>query len=249
MLRTAFSLTLYFALHISLCFKIYNNDDYREEANRYLHQQLQKHQTTLRRQEASHQDELSRTKKDHQDTQIQLNNQKNKFRTLKMEKLATEKRQESQTAKICALERRLKESTNLMTTTVGIPFDSTNSSVEKEDGDTHDLEYSNRKHSSRLDSAFVIPRLDGKENQRMSSTTKKCSICSKPPSGLMKKCECGRKGCKIRAHATCVQHEFIGISRPNLTSHAYIPVVLCCPSPSNKHMLAPASDKLSTPGP
>ena len=196
----------------------------REEANRHLHQQLQKHHAALRKQEASHQAELNRTKNDHQETQLELNNKKESFRTLKLEKLAAEKRQESQAVKIFALERRLKESINLMTTTIDIPstprhpkvMDATTGNAATGDGGTNDIQSINRKHPSKLAGDFVIPRLDGKENPRTPSTTKKCAICSKEASGLMKKCQCGHKGCKFRAHATCVLHSFVGI-----------PVILC----------------------
>lgn len=231
-------LTWYFALHYFILFD-------REEANRHLHEQLQKHHAALRKKEASHQDELNRTKNDHQETQLELNNKKEMFRTLKLEKLAAEKRQESQAAKIFALERRLKESINLMTTTMAIPstprhpkvIDSTIGSAAKEGGGTNDFQSSNRKHPPKLVGDFVIPRLDGKKNPRIPSTTKKCAICAEESSGLMKKCECGHKGCKFRAHATCVHHNFVGIARPNLNSHAYLPVILC---------LSPTSQNIST---
>ena len=153
------------------------NDD-REEANRHLHQQLQKHQATLRSQEASHQDELNRINKDHQETQLQLSSQKDIFRALKLEKLAAEKRQESQAAKIFALERRLKESTNLMTTTMSLPSDPQHQNVVhpakdssmKEGSMSSDLDSCNQKHSSKLmDDTFTIPRLDGKEEGKIAA--------------------------------------------------------------------------------
>lgn len=156
------------------------NDD-REEANRHLHQQLQKHQATLRSQEASHQDELNRINKDHQETQLQLSNQKDIFRALKLEKLAAEKRQESQAAKIFALERRLKESTNLMTTTMSLPSNPQHENVGhppkdssmKEGSRNSDLDSNNQRRSSKLmDDAFAIPRLHGKEDGEIKAAKK-----------------------------------------------------------------------------
>ena len=113
-----------------------------------------------------------------------------------------------------------------MPTTMGIPStprhpkanDATTGSAAKGGGDTNDFQSSNQKHPPKLAGDFVIPRLDGKENPRTPSTTKKCAICSKEASGLMKKCECGHKGCKFRAHATCVLHSFIGI--PAILCHS-----------------------------
>ena len=194
----------------------------------------------LRKQEASHQEELTRTQKDHQSTQLQLNSQKDLFQNLKLEKLAADKRQESQAAKICALERRLQESTNLMATTVTFPstpknpntIGTTNSSADKSGGSTGDFEGSNHQHSSDTGGAFAIPRLGGKENPGIISTTKKCSICLKDSNGLMKKCECRRKDCKSRAHATCVQRVYAGKSIPGTPATGRVPVVLCCSSAS-----------------
>jgi len=88
-----------------------------EEANRHLHNQLQKSQAALRKQEVSYEEELNRTKSLHRETQLQLNIEEERFQNVKLEKLAIEKLQESQAAKIFALERRLKESTNLMAAT------------------------------------------------------------------------------------------------------------------------------------
>jgi hypothetical protein len=174
-------------IHIFDVFHTQRFDDDREEANRHLHQQLKEHQAALQKQDASHQEELNRTKMEHQQAQLQLNSEKDRFRALEVEKLVAEKRQESQTAKLVALERRLKESTNLMTTTAAIcstqqhttENTSTNNCNRKEDVGVHDFQSSNEKHSPTEVGAFVIPRLDGKEYPRMLSMKKQCSTTMK----------------------------------------------------------------------
>eukprot|EP00536_Pseudo-nitzschia_multiseries_P001382 jgi/Psemu1/3257/gm1.3257_g len=191
--------------------------DRMEEANQHLHQQLQEHQSTIRKAKTSHQEELTRTQKDFQEIQIQLNKEKELFQNLKMEKLAADKRQESQAAKIFALERRLKQSTNLMETNVTFTsvtqndntMASTNTSADVLDDATEDVENSIRQYSSSARNRFSIPRLGADS------------------SGLMKKCECGRKDCKVRAHASCARRIYIGKSTPGTPTPARVPVILC----------------------
>lgn len=218
-----------------------------EEANQHLHQQLQKHQATLRKQEASHQDELNFAKKEHQEMQLQLDNEKEKYRTLKLEKLAADKRQEAQAAKIFALERRLKDSTNLMTTSVAVSSKSgvSNANCSTESYDTKGdynrdfLENATEQHHpSKTIGAFAVPRLDGIEkSQHAPGAAKKCSICWKDSSGLMKKCECPRKDCQFRAHTTCVQQKLLGrvsgnshLDSSNTTHHLLPPPIILCHS-------------------
>lgn len=222
---------------------IKNNN--RNEANQHLHQQLQKNQASSQKQEASLDEALNRAKKEHQETKLQLRNHREEFRHLKLQKLAADKRQESQAAKIFALERRLKEVTNLMTTTVSVPStpqhpygkNSGNDSFAK-GGGTQDFDSTNRKHTSKAIDEFAIPRL-GEENPRITYKSKHCSICLKQASGLMKKCECDRKGCKFRAHATCVQTMFVGVSRVGLDSNGQEQLspaaVILCRSPTSHH--------------
>ena len=217
----------------------------RNQANQHLHQQLQKNQASSLKQEASLEEALNRAKKEHQETKLQLRNHREEFRTLKLKKLAADKRQESQAAKIFALERRLKEATNLMTTTVSVPStpqhpngkNSGNGSITK-GGGTQDIDNTSRKHMSKPIDGFTIPCL-GEENSRITFKAKHCSICLKQASGLMKKCECGRKGCTFRAHATCVQHKFVGVSIADLDSNGQEQLspaaVILCRSPTSHH--------------
>ena len=203
-------------------------DRYREEANLHLHQQLQQQQEAMRKQEASHQEELNLTQNNHQEIKYELNNQNDRFRILKMEKLALEKRYESLVKRHESLSVRLKESTNLMSTTVAIPYTShpsINDRNKKECIGNQNIQGTNREQSPKIVDNFTL----GSSNPRSESMTKKCSICSKESSGLMKKCQCGRKGCKSRAHATCVEQSF---ERPDGSSHAYVPVILCRSSTS-----------------
>mmetsp|Transcript_23430 Transcript_23430/g.49884 ORF Transcript_23430/g.49884 Transcript_23430/m.49884 type:complete len:351 (-) Transcript_23430:174-1226(-) len=201
-----------------------------EEANQNLHLQAQENQALLQKQEISHQEEITRAEKEHHEKKLQLNSQKYKFRNLKVEKLAADKRQESLAAKIFALERRLKELTNLMPATVAIPTTNSDSmarnSLRKDTDSIGNFECSNR-GSSKTNDIDAIPRLGSEENKGILNATKKCYICHKGFSGLMKKCECGRKGCESRAHATCVHRVFVGASTPNTSAPAHAPVILC----------------------
>uniref|UniRef100_A0A7S4AA35 Uncharacterized protein n=1 Tax=Pseudo-nitzschia australis TaxID=44445 RepID=A0A7S4AA35_9STRA len=184
----------------------------------------------LRKHKASHQEELTRTQKDHQEVKILLNKQKELFQNLKLEKLAADKRQESQAAKIFALERRLKESTNLMETSVAFPSTPQhhNTDAGTSTGSVNNTKDSNHQHSFDGGNAYTIPRLGGsKEKSGIVSTAKKCAICFKDSSGLMKKCECGRKDCKIRAHASCVRRIYVGNSFSSTSTPARVPVILC----------------------
>lgn len=224
---------------------IRNKNTNRNEANQHLHQQLQKNQASSQKQEVSLEEALNRAKKEHQETKLQLRNQREEFRTLKLQKLAADKRQESQAAKIFALERRLKEATNLITTAVSVPStsqhpngkNSGNDSITK-GGGTQDFDNTSRKHTSKAIDGFAIPHL-GEDNSRTTYKAKHCSICLKQTSGLMKKCECGRKGCKFRAHATCVQHNFVGVSKADLDSNGQEQLsraaAILCRSPTTSH--------------
>ena len=80
-----------------------------------------------------------------------------------MEKLAIEKLQSSQVTKILALERRLKDSTNLIVATVKTPsnprhktIDSKICSGEKEVGEHNDFDGSKSKFSSPLNGSSAI---------------------------------------------------------------------------------------------
>lgn len=197
-------------------------DNTREEANQHLHEQLQEHQSTLRKQNESHQEELARIQKDHRATQSELNQQKEIFQKLKLEKLAVDKRQESQAAKIFALERRLKESTDLMET-----YPSRPKHPQSDLGmDVHESNGANGNmtppHSSNTGSSFAIPRLSG--GTGTTPTVAKCPICFKNAFGLMRKCECGRRDCKARAHASCVYRVSGGTPESGLSR---APVILC----------------------
>ena len=214
-----------------------------EEANQHLHQQLQKYQGTSRKQEASHQDELNFAKKDHQEMQLELSEQKEKYRSLKLEKLAADKRQESQAAKIFALERRLKDSTNLMTAAAPISSrsigaldaNSSTACTSTEENRSRDVleNTKEQRDPSKTLGAFAVPRLGAVEKSEFQGAVKKCSICLKDSGGLMKKCECPRKDCQFRAHATCVQQRLLGTILGNsyLDADAHRvpapPVILC----------------------
>ncbi|VEU38173.1 unnamed protein product [Pseudo-nitzschia multistriata] len=213
------------------------------EANQHLHRQLLEHQVFLHKQKVLHQEELARAHKDRQDKQLVLDTQNELFEKLRMEKLTVEKRQESQAAKISSLERRLKLSTNLMEKTVTFPSTPQNSntisSLLKTNAGASTSNVSGRDENNHHPSPgvgidFTIPRLGGeKRNLAIISTGKKCSICFKDSGGLMKKCECSRRDCKIRAHASCVQHFLMGSASSCKSNPVCMPVILCCPS-SNK---------------
>jgi hypothetical protein len=179
--------------------------DRMSEANQHLHQQLQESQTMLQKEKASHQLELTRTQKDYQATQLQLNGQKDLFEKLKLEKLAGDKEKKSLSSKICSLERRLQDSTNLTATPSVFPSTPNNINTAGTAngtgirGGTNNGEGINRQHHSNTGRGFTIPRLGGKENE---STSMKCAICRAPSIGLMRKCQC-QKDCFHRAHATC----------------------------------------------
>jgi hypothetical protein len=184
--------------------------DRMSEANQHLHQQLQESQTMLQKEKASHQLELTRTQKDYQATLLQVNDQKDLFQKLKLEKLAGDKENKSLSSKICSLERRLQDSTNLIATPSVFPSTpnssnnntagTANDTIDSIRGGTSNDKGSNRQHYSNTGRGFTIPRLGGKENE---STSMKCAICRASSSGLMRKCQCGRKDCFHRAHATC----------------------------------------------
>ncbi len=231
-----------------------------EEANQHLHQQLQKYQATSRKQEASNQDELNFAKKEHQAMKLQLSNQKEKYRSLKLEKLAADKRQEGQAAKIFALERRLKDSTNLMTTAAPISSQSrgeldVNSSTDcsnTEEDSSRDVAGNMKEQHcpSKTIGAFAVPRLGGVEKPQFPGAVKKCSICFKDSGGLMKKCECPRKDCQFRAHATCVQQRLLGTisGTSHLDSDAQHllqapPVILCRSATTRRTMKRKASEE------
>jgi hypothetical protein len=184
--------------------------DRMSEANQHLHQQLQESQTVLQKEKVSHQLELTRTQKDYQATLLQVNDQKDKFQKLKLEKLAGDKEKKSLSSKMCSLERRLQDSTNLIATPSVFPstpninnsntVGTANDTIDSIRGGTSNGEGSNRQHYSNTGRGFTIPRLGGKEIESLSM---KCAICRATSSGLMRKCQCGRKDCFHRAHATC----------------------------------------------
>jgi hypothetical protein len=203
--------------------------DRMEEANQELHRQLQVQQQLLRTERESHQQALAQIQKDHQTTQHKLSAERDLVQSLKVEKQAADKKVSQLLSKLANLERRLKDTTNLMSAathvgdTSAVMTSQTASDVDKQ--------------STNLVAAqYVIPRLGGeKENPANSPDlpppSSKCSICFKDASGLMKKCECGSTGCQIRAHAMCVQHittnqAGTSVSHPG-TPAPRLPVVLC----------------------
>jgi len=58
--------------------------------------------------------------------------------------------------------------------------------------------------------------------------TAKCSICFKAPYGIMKSCQCGKPGCDMRAHATCIagKKPLPSLSHPG-TPAPSLPAILC----------------------
>ena len=163
---------------------------------------------------ASDQEEMKRIQKDHQAAQLQLNDQKDMLQKFKLEKLAAGKQQKSQASKISALERRLQDSLSVFPSTpqnsksnniTGGTMNNTDNSIG---GGTNNAgEGSNRQQLSNTSRGFTIPRLGEKENESTAMKLK-CAICFKDASSglLMKKCQCGQKGCKIKAHAACLKH-------------------------------------------
>ena len=174
------------------------NVNIRSEANQNLHQQLEDYQKNLLKEKASHQGELKRIQKDHQETQLQLNDQKDALQKTKLEKLATAKQQAS---KISALERRLKNSLSVLP--------STHKHIENtnlQGANTGDE--SARNHHSFVARCLTNPHLGENENE-FRSIESKCSICFRDVSRgglLMRKCQCGKEGCKVRAHVSCLKH-------------------------------------------
>lgn len=185
--------------------------DYRSEVNQHLHQRLEEAQKKTLKAKTSDQEEMKRIQKDHQATQLQLNDQKDMLQKFKLEKLAADKQQKSQAIKISALERRLQDSLSVFPST---PKNSNNNNtpgtVNNTDNSIGGSTNNAGEGSSRLSDAsrgFAIPRLGRKENESTSMKLK-CAVCFKDASSglLMKKCQCGQKGCKIKAHAACLKH-------------------------------------------
>jgi DNA repair exonuclease SbcCD ATPase subunit len=203
-----------------------------EEANQQLHRQLQEQQQLLRKEKESHQQVLAQVQKDHQATQHTLSEQRDVLQSLKVEKQAADKKISQLQSKNANLERRLQDTTNL----VAVPNTISETTTADDTGTTE------KQSTNHVE--FLIPRLGGdKENPtdspNPSPPSSKCSICLKDASGLMRKCQCGREGCKCRAHAMCIQRITTqagpSVSHPG-TPAPRLPVVLCTASKSASMM-------------
>lgn len=86
-------------------------------ANQQLHKQLEEQQSQLRKERNDHQDAMQAVQQKVQSLKLETSNRQDQVRQLGSEKNAQEKRISQMQLKISNLERRLDESTNLVTTT------------------------------------------------------------------------------------------------------------------------------------
>ena len=182
-----------------------------QQANEKLHKQLEEKMTKSRNDTMNHQNELQAAQKENQALKNKDLNSQDEIKQLTADKEAQEKRFSQLRDKTNNLERRLRESTDIV--------DTTSKPAAKTDDSS---------------SSFSIPPLGGgKENNTLPSC--KCTICGKDASGLMKKCQCGNPRCTSRAHATCVNKIAVGpsVSHPG-TPAPRLPVVLCGGSCSSR---------------
>ena len=88
---------------------------------------------------------------------------------------------------------------------------------------------------------FSIPPLNGngKENP-LPLPTHKCAICFKALTTLAKKCQCGKAGCTVRAHVSCVNKIRPGpsVSHPG-TPAPQLPIVLCASRKARSTAITP----------
>ena len=172
-------------------------------ANSELHDRFKQQRELHREEQEKLQASLRNAQQESQTLGLQCTTFKGEVDRLTNENSSLEKRVEQMQSRINKLERRLNDSSNSWVAP-GIGGPSTSDQV-------------------------VAPSQAKSDKENSSGTPRpSCSICLKPPVGIMKRCQCGTKGCNYRAHATCINRIQAGpsVAHPG-TPASLLPVVLC----------------------
>jgi hypothetical protein len=209
-----------------------------QKANQELHKQSQELRQLRRQEKDSHQQALVQLEQNQQAAQVEGNSQREKIQNLKLEKQIADKSIAQLQSKAANMERRLQELTNLSSITTSTNVCISADRVTTGDDDGRDLLVTTPSHSDHgsetlATNTFVIPPLEGNNENNPAGIVTKCSLCFKDFSGLMKKCDCGRPDCKLRAHQMCV-HRIHSTAAAGKTSVSHpgtpapkLPVILC----------------------
>lgn len=183
------------------------------QENTSLHAKLEEIQERSRAKEERLQEALGKTESNAQTLRINATSHDEQINHLLSEKVGYEKQINQLKSRIANLENRLKDTIVFMSPsptsryTVGEP--STEPKARK--------------------IAFSVPSLTPAVTNKSPAASKSvtCCMCYKPPSGLMKTCQCGKPNCDKRAHSTCLgKSKGRSLSHPGSPSPC-LPIVLC----------------------
>ena len=186
-----------------------------QNENSSLHERMSEIQGKSRKEQERLHEALGKAEREAQNLRVKATSHEEDVQRHESEKNSCEKQIAQLKNRIANLERRLKDATSLLPTT--IPY--------------HDMLSNTKAPDNRK--AFSIPPLTpARDVPNSVPKSAVCSLCSKAASGMMKLCQCGVRGCDKRAHASCVAriHSpllFGSLSPPPGNSVPLAPVVLC----------------------
>jgi predicted nucleic acid-binding Zn-ribbon protein len=183
------------------------------QENASLHAKLEEIQDRSRAKEERLHEALVKTESNAQTLRIKATAHDEQINHLLSEKAGYEKQINQLKSRIANLDNRLKDN---------VVFMSPSPASRTTSGET-----STEPKSRKI--AFSVPSLTPVVTHKSTAASKAvtCCMCYKPPSGLMKSCQCGKPNCDKRAHSTCLgKTKGRSLSHPGSPSPC-LPIVLC----------------------